>query len=73
MKYKLTIEGSNVAPTWEVIQAMIQSIHNKDCQGRLTRISRLDGGCNYRGIGDYLTEYTPEIGDSFDVLIHVKG
>ena len=53
MKYRMSIriDGARFAPEWETLQNAI--LQSTDRSGMLTRISRKDGGVDYRAPGDY--------------------
>lgn len=52
---RITISNAKYTPRWEDIQHVISSALDTD--GVLTRIRRIDGGCNYRAPGRYDLEY----------------
>ena len=63
---KITIEGVNRTPSWEIIQTMI-----RETMGRsgtlLMGIRRIDGRCDYRAPGDY--ELTLSDGSSVSLRV----
>ena len=67
----LTISGSlTFGPSWEALEQMIGSMIG---DGRLTRISRRDGGVNYRASsGIYDLTFVPETGDATEIILHVN-
>jgi hypothetical protein len=67
----ITITGAAYAPLWETTQAaIVQALGVED--GRLTRISRPDGQCNYRAKGVYVLEFIPlPTGDAVQVQLEV--
>jgi hypothetical protein len=58
----LTLAGLSLMPTWVTIQSLVRESLNTE--GRLTRIVRPDGGCNYRATGVYHATFTPSTGDN---------
>lgn len=67
---RIQITGATIAPTWNTIQRLIRETLNTDT-GRLTRIARPDGQCNYRECASYACTFTPETGDAIAVDIEV--
>lgn len=57
----ITITGCRYAPTWDTLQTMIRETMpdgpSRPREGQITRINRLDGGTNYRGLGEYDLTY----------------
>lgn len=51
---------------WNHLESAIASLSGHDA-GRLTRIARPDGRCDYRSDGEYDLVFTPESGD--DVVV----
>lgn len=68
---RITISGSlDQGPSWTALQELVRSMIG---DGRFTRISRLDGGVNYRDRGGvYAATFTPEEGDAAEVEIRVN-
>jgi hypothetical protein len=53
---KITAEGAKHAPSWETFQLFLRALLDEDPAsnlGRITRIRRQDGGCDYRAAGLY--------------------
>lgn len=70
----LKFEGGLIAPCWESIQSIVRSMlkdDSEDSTGKLTRIARVDAGCNYRAPGLYNLEYVPTIGDTVLITLEV--
>ena len=53
---KITIEGAKQAPSWEQLQKVVCDCL-KSKRGQFVRISRKDGGCDYRGLGEYEVDF----------------
>lgn len=66
----ITINGANQTPTWDSLQSVIRETLNTT--GRLTRISRDDGGSYYRGKGSYTLTFTPGRGDETHIHLIVS-
>jgi hypothetical protein len=47
----LTVVGAKLSPSWETVENLIEQVI--DDTGKLTRISRLDNGVDYRSTGVY--------------------
>ena len=62
-------------PKWETIQQVIRDTTSIDGEnnGRLTRISRRDGGCNYRLPGKYDLTFIPNVGDAITIELDVQS
>ena len=78
---RIEIEGARFAPSWEATQAIIRTCLNgepmdsadmdsTDQNGRLTRISRIDGASNYRAHGDYRLLWVKD-GEEEDIFLRV--
>ncbi len=50
--------GVERAPSWESLEKLICDM--LATEGRLTKIERLDGRCDYRAPGDYELTFRPE-------------
>jgi hypothetical protein len=48
----IIITHCRYAPKWDTLQRIIREATN-ELNGELTRISRTDGGCDYRALGEY--------------------
>jgi hypothetical protein len=48
----ITITGARYAPRWDTLQVLIREMM-ADPSATIVRISRLDGGCDYRALGRY--------------------
>jgi len=48
----IIINNAKYTPSWELLQTMVRQTMN-DETATFTRISRVDGGCNYRAPGEY--------------------
>lgn len=74
---RLLIQGVSQAPSWISVERLVSATLDEDGAdddaevGRLTQIRRLDGGCNYRGLGTYAATYTPGKGDDIPIYIEV--
>jgi len=66
----ITIDNTRIAPSWEALQTVIATALNLD--GRLTRIARPDGQCNYRAHGLYHCTFTPDRGDAVQIMLTVS-
>lgn len=69
MVVSIKISGVAQAPMWETLQALIVEALNKE--GRMTRIARPDGLCDYRAHGVYHVTFVPEVGDEVEVILEV--
>jgi hypothetical protein len=65
----ITLTGVHGTPTWKGLQRLINEA--LDTPGRLTRIRRDDGGCNYRTHGAYTLTFTPNTGDAIEIAYTV--
>lgn len=56
---EITIKGVKRAPSWEALQKLISTsiethhIHDEAQTSQMIRIHRVDGGSDYRGLGNY--------------------
>lgn len=66
----ITLTGAVRAPHWKTLQkAIVQAL---DTDGRLTRISRNDGRCDYTAKGAYTLTFTPrDYGDEVIIKLVV--
>lgn len=69
-KLHITIVGSSITSSWQTLQQLIRELLN--IEGRLTRIHRNDGNCNYHDKGDYTLTFTPNIGDDTIIFLSVN-
>lgn len=72
----ITITGCKKhTPKWETIQQVIRETMNIDGEnnGRLTRISRRDGGTNYRDPGEYDLTFIPNVGDAITIALDIHS
>jgi len=53
----ITLTGCVCAPRWEGLEMALKESLDAP-RGYLTRISRDDGGCDYRALGTYTLEFT---------------
>lgn len=65
----ITITGAKQAPSWEATQELVRQVLKSE--GRLTRIARRDGGVCYADRAVYFLTFTPEVGDSTDIILVV--
>jgi len=67
----ITITHCRYAPRWETLQQMIRETTNEP-EGLLVRISRIDGGCDYRAIGVYTLDFLQSNGTILPITLKVK-
>jgi hypothetical protein len=67
----IRISGVKQAPLWVTTQRVIRETLNTE--GQLTRITRPDGQCNYREIGEYHLTFTPDNGDNVTIKLQVEN
>ena len=75
----ITIAGvRRNTPSWETIERLIRDTlaedwgPDREFGGKLTSISRVDGGCGYREPGQYELTFTPDSGDDFTIHLDMS-
>lgn len=71
---KITMHGVERAPRWRTMERIIrQTVKSRWCQKpRLVRISRPDGGADYRGLGVYELTVECTDGSQFPCVLEVQ-
>ena len=65
---RITLEGCRLAPSWVDVERFVCSA--LACPGgKLTRISRMDGGADYRAHGTYRLTFDPRDGDKDERIV----
>jgi hypothetical protein len=69
---QITINGTiGQGPSWGALDKVLASMLG---DGRLTRIARRDGACNYRhSSGVYDLTFVPDVGDATDIVLNVNA
>ena len=69
---QITITHARYAPTWDSLQTIIRETTNTP-EGKLTRISRNDNGCNYTAPGEYTLDYKVRKDVTLPIQLTVTG
>ena len=69
---EITITHCRYAPKWESLQTVIREATN-DHGGRLVKIDREDGGCNYRETGVYHLLFKQNNDTSLPIRLNIVG
>lgn len=67
----IVMTGCLCTPKWETLQEVIKEAICES--GVLTRISRVDKGVDYRGLGKYELTFVPYRGNEIDIELDVRG
>lgn len=68
---RITIEGAQFGPSWETLEKLVQSMR-RDNDATFTRISRDDGGGNYRAPGNYTLTVETAWGEPETITLSVR-
>jgi hypothetical protein len=69
----VTVDGGDyrrAETLWEPLQVFLGAVVGEP--GRLTRISRTDGGCNYRSAGMYRLEFVADSGQTTPIILALR-
>lgn len=69
---KIVIENCRYAPTWASLEKVLKEALG-DPDGHITRIARVDNGCDYRATGVYKLSWDPRsiLGGQFAVSLPI--